>query len=264
MAIGSQNGVEPQILSVGLLPGDRLLLCSDGVHGELADDSIQRLLVGAPAMAGWSLVKRVADLEQRRRHPSRRRKTVTPNAPKQRVRLGPSDLIFRRPDEKGATRGPQPCSKPTASATAASSEKKRVRLGPQRISFFGAPTKKEAAPRGPQPCSKPAPSHSQQVRAESIRSPICKPFLTQRIRLNASTRATLTPSESRSHGLSDKRHHRPHRLLAARDHGCSTSETGIGSQELRQDLDEQPRKSASCMPMRGTCRMPSPAKPAAI
>lgn len=63
MAIGSQNGVEPQILSVGLLPGDRLLLCSDGVHGELADDSIQRLLVGAPAMAGWSLVKRVSDLE---------------------------------------------------------------------------------------------------------------------------------------------------------------------------------------------------------
>ena len=43
-ALGTDGAVEPDILEVPLAPGDRLMLCSDGLSGMVSDDSIQDLL----------------------------------------------------------------------------------------------------------------------------------------------------------------------------------------------------------------------------
>ncbi len=43
-ALGTDGGVEPDILEVPLVSGDRLMLCSDGLSGMVSDDTIQELL----------------------------------------------------------------------------------------------------------------------------------------------------------------------------------------------------------------------------
>ena len=53
-ALGTEGEVEPDIVEVALEPGDRLLLCSDGLSGMVSNDSIQELLRrpdGAQAVA---------------------------------------------------------------------------------------------------------------------------------------------------------------------------------------------------------------------
>jgi PPM family protein phosphatase len=53
-ALGTDGDAEPDLLEVALEPGDRLLLCSDGLSGMVSNDSIQELLRrgdGAQAVA---------------------------------------------------------------------------------------------------------------------------------------------------------------------------------------------------------------------
>ncbi len=66
-ALGTEGDVEPDILEVPLVAGDRLMLCSDGLSGMVLDPQIQELLKAAadPQQAADSLVG--AALEGRRR-----------------------------------------------------------------------------------------------------------------------------------------------------------------------------------------------------
>ncbi len=43
-AIGSESGIEVDTLTIGLLPGDVLLLCSDGLNNAVPDDKIAAIL----------------------------------------------------------------------------------------------------------------------------------------------------------------------------------------------------------------------------
>jgi protein phosphatase len=47
-ALGVQREIELDIAPIELEPGDRYLLCSDGLHGMLPDDDLQRILARAP------------------------------------------------------------------------------------------------------------------------------------------------------------------------------------------------------------------------
>ncbi len=53
------SGVTPDLIDLDLEPGDRLLICSDGLNLMVSDVGIQRLLAGAsdPSEAAWSLVE---------------------------------------------------------------------------------------------------------------------------------------------------------------------------------------------------------------
>lgn len=56
-SIGGAPTAEPDIVALELTPGDRLLLCSDGLSGMLSSSQIQELLgFGAPSVAAWRLV----------------------------------------------------------------------------------------------------------------------------------------------------------------------------------------------------------------
>lgn len=46
-AVGTQSTIEPITSEVGLRHGDRILLCSDGLHGPVPDQEIARILAGA-------------------------------------------------------------------------------------------------------------------------------------------------------------------------------------------------------------------------
>jgi len=50
-AIGVKETVEPDLSIVALRAGDVLLLCSDGLHGEIGDDAVARILRASPAPA---------------------------------------------------------------------------------------------------------------------------------------------------------------------------------------------------------------------
>ena len=57
-ALGFEDRLDVEAASIGLEAGDRLLLCSDGLHGELPDGEILRLLgAGAPSDAVWGLIE---------------------------------------------------------------------------------------------------------------------------------------------------------------------------------------------------------------
>jgi protein phosphatase len=47
-ALGSRPDVEPDTYEVAATPGDRLLICSDGLHAMIEDPEIERLLDSAP------------------------------------------------------------------------------------------------------------------------------------------------------------------------------------------------------------------------
>jgi protein phosphatase len=43
-ALGAEAGVKPDFFVMDLLPGDRIVLCTDGLYDELADDDIRRVV----------------------------------------------------------------------------------------------------------------------------------------------------------------------------------------------------------------------------
>jgi protein phosphatase len=45
-ALGAGSEAEPDFYSFGTEPGDRLILCTDGLHGELTDDEIRETVKG--------------------------------------------------------------------------------------------------------------------------------------------------------------------------------------------------------------------------
>jgi protein phosphatase len=58
-SMGGAPEVEPDLTAIKLQPGDRYLLCSDGLSGMVSDDEIARLLgEGSPSVAAWNLVDR--------------------------------------------------------------------------------------------------------------------------------------------------------------------------------------------------------------
>ncbi len=62
-AVGIQESVQVDTLAVDIMPGDLFMLCSDGLHGYLADDETPALLGGAP----WDqLPKKLIDLANTR------------------------------------------------------------------------------------------------------------------------------------------------------------------------------------------------------
>ncbi|MCC2668971.1 MAG: Serine/threonine protein phosphatase [Armatimonadetes bacterium] len=58
-SMGGAPEVEPEVSTVKLLPGDRYLLCSDGLSGMIPHDEIRDLLAqGSPSVASWNLIDR--------------------------------------------------------------------------------------------------------------------------------------------------------------------------------------------------------------
>ena len=57
-ALGAEDGIRVDVVTVDRLPGDRFLLCSDGIHGQLDDATIGRVLAGTsePGAAADELV----------------------------------------------------------------------------------------------------------------------------------------------------------------------------------------------------------------
>jgi PPM family protein phosphatase len=58
-ALGTDGEVEPDLLEAGLEPGDRLMLCSDGLNGMVTDEKIQEILArpDGPQEAADALVQ---------------------------------------------------------------------------------------------------------------------------------------------------------------------------------------------------------------
>jgi protein phosphatase len=61
-AVGHQDYVEVDTFDMDVLPGDRFLLCSDGLHGYVANGELDELLVGPRE----PVVKRLVDLANER------------------------------------------------------------------------------------------------------------------------------------------------------------------------------------------------------
>lgn len=63
-SLGSEMFVAADTITVNVLPGDVLLLCSDGLHGYVADEAIQRVLVKTPRLneAAEELVRAANDV----------------------------------------------------------------------------------------------------------------------------------------------------------------------------------------------------------
>ena len=62
-AVGIQESVQVDTLIVDVLPGDTFLLCSDGLHGYMADDEVTALVSSTP---GKELPKKLVDLANER------------------------------------------------------------------------------------------------------------------------------------------------------------------------------------------------------
>jgi protein phosphatase len=46
-ALGIHEDIDIEVLSIDLRPGDRILLCSDGLHGLIEDDELKNILAGS-------------------------------------------------------------------------------------------------------------------------------------------------------------------------------------------------------------------------
>lgn len=58
-SMGGAAEVEPDLTAVQIMPGDRYLLCSDGLSGMVSDDELAEMLrQGAPSMVVWNLIDR--------------------------------------------------------------------------------------------------------------------------------------------------------------------------------------------------------------
>ena len=58
-SMGGAPEVEPDLTAVKLLPGDRYLLCSDGLSGMVPDSELRELMSqGSPSVAAWNLIDR--------------------------------------------------------------------------------------------------------------------------------------------------------------------------------------------------------------
>lgn len=58
-SMGGAPEVEPDITAVKLQPGDRYLLCSDGLSGMVPPSEMEELLAqGSPSVAAWNLIER--------------------------------------------------------------------------------------------------------------------------------------------------------------------------------------------------------------
>jgi protein phosphatase len=62
-AIGKTNQVEPDLMTLKLQPDDRLLLCTDGITGRIADDELSQLLSDAPII---NLARQLVQLSNQR------------------------------------------------------------------------------------------------------------------------------------------------------------------------------------------------------
>ncbi len=56
-AVGHQDYVEVDTLDLAVHPGDRFMLCSDGLHGYLQDGELERLLVGPADLVAVRLIE---------------------------------------------------------------------------------------------------------------------------------------------------------------------------------------------------------------
>ena len=75
-AVDGVHEPEPDVFTLEVAPGDRILLCSDGCSGVLSDEELARILGdGTPDHVAVSLIQRVARRRQlRQRHRGRRRR----------------------------------------------------------------------------------------------------------------------------------------------------------------------------------------------
>jgi serine/threonine protein phosphatase PrpC len=61
-SLGAAPEVEPDVFAVKLEPGDRFVLCSDGLSGMMADAELFELArEGSPSVAAWNLVDRAVE-----------------------------------------------------------------------------------------------------------------------------------------------------------------------------------------------------------
>ncbi|WP_426193849.1 PP2C family protein-serine/threonine phosphatase [Massilia sp. DWR3-1-1] len=61
-ALGPSASVAPEVRAHTVMPGDLLLLCSDGLHGSVADGEIEQLLAGAQAHQLESLCAQLIEM----------------------------------------------------------------------------------------------------------------------------------------------------------------------------------------------------------
>jgi len=61
-SLGAAPDVEPDLFAIKLEPGDRLVLCSDGLSGMVGDVELFEIAsVGSPSVAAWNLVDRAVE-----------------------------------------------------------------------------------------------------------------------------------------------------------------------------------------------------------
>src|SRR5947208_6932315 len=61
-SLGAAQEVEPDLYAVNLEPGDRIVLCSDGLSGMMSDAELFEIArEGSASVAAWNLVDRAVE-----------------------------------------------------------------------------------------------------------------------------------------------------------------------------------------------------------